>query len=155
MSQRPPTNFRVETRPIAEDGFEYKTDRGELRMWCPAPYLLASRLTGHLTVELASCISSFSERRFAVHFKLEGFHDWELLSDYDTDARVQLTRWVIQFRSRMQGLHFLMRSKFGVLGLSVANMALGGLIKPYAHRIQFEQALRGAVKDPPSWTKEG
>ena len=153
MSQRPPAIARVDSRPIPHDGFEYRTDRGELRMWCPAPYLICSRMVGHFTTELASSVSSFSERRFAYHFKLEGFHDWELMTDYDTDARVQLTRWVIQFRSRMQGLHFLIRSKFGVMGLSVANMALGGFIKPYAHRVQFELALQGTIKDRPHWAE--
>ena len=59
--------------------------------------------------------------------------------------RTEWTHWLVTHRARLDDLHIVARSKLVTMGVAVANLALGGIIKLHAQREgEFSNALRAA-----------
>jgi hypothetical protein len=65
------------------------------------------------------------------------FFDAEHMVDYVTAFRVRMTEVIRRNRSQIAGVHALVRSKIARMGLSVANLALGGFITGHGTRETF------------------
>ena len=66
---------------------------------------------------------------------------WDMPS-YDSQLRVSMTEWALEHRSRLEPTHMLARSPIVRMGVAVANLALGGLIKAYALRANYDAAVK-------------
>lgn len=67
------------------------------------------------------------------------------MPDFDTEFR---DCWVSWFRSNRQGMasfHVVQNSVLVKIGLSMVNIALGGMVKTYRDVTEFEQALKQAL----------
>ena len=102
-------------------------------------------MTGKLDVPLA--------REFLAHLdrwvKLGGmhllaFHDWELVDDYDTEARSVLTPWSKLHRPKFNRVHMLVRSRTLAWGISIVNRITDDVMTAHHTRASFEQARRAA-----------
>ena len=60
------------------------------------------------------------------------------------------TEWLKKNSARVVAQHMLVKSQIARMGLSVAGLALGAVIKGYVDRRSFEDALRRTVADAPS-----
>jgi hypothetical protein len=77
------------------------------------------------------------------------FFDFWTMPTYDSEMRTEWTSWLVSHRARLDGLHVVARSKLVSMGVSVANLALGGIIKSYpAATGPFEKALKAAGLEP-------
>jgi hypothetical protein len=59
------------------------------------------------------------------------FFDFWDMPTYDSEMRIQWTNWLAKHRARLDEIHIVARSKLVAMGVSVANLALGGIIKSY------------------------
>jgi hypothetical protein len=78
------------------------------------------------------------------------FFDFWTMPTYDSEMRTEWTSWLVSHRARLDGLHVVARSKLVAMGVSVANLALGGIIKSYpAETGPFERALKASGLELP------
>lgn len=68
--------------------------------------------------------------------------DWWDLQTYDPAFRTAHGEWIDRNKAVWSGAAVLVRSKLVALGLAVANAALGGKIKTYSSRPEFEAIVR-------------
>jgi hypothetical protein len=107
-------------------------------------------LVGHGYAEFgALCIRHWNEalRRSDRLTLLVDFWD---APGYDSPLRVALTEWTVEHRSQLDTIHVLARSPIVRMGISVANLALGGLVKTYSLRASYDVAVKSilASADP-------
>jgi len=109
-------------------------------IWSPVPTLLVVRLVGHGESQFARPIlEAFDklERGSPAHL----FFDAEELDDYESSLRVELTAALFPERERLASLHVLVRSKLVAMGVSVANLTLGGIVNSTSDRKRFKARL--------------
>jgi hypothetical protein len=104
--------------------------------------IIVLTLVGHGNGEFAApCLRRLNEAlRASERLKL-AIDCWEA-PGYDTALRIALTEWMVEHRSRIEQIHVLARAPMVRMGVSVANLALGGLIKTYALRPSYEVAVK-------------
>lgn len=73
------------------------------------------------------------------------FVDAEALKGYEPEIQSSATQWMKANKSRITAQHMLVDSLITRMGLSVASLALGGVIKGYTSRPEFEAALKRAA----------
>lgn len=129
----------IETSDATERA--WKSDRGSLRIRRPVPEVLVFVEEGHLDTAAASLIAEASNNALKCPRPLHLFVDAYDLMSYTPDVRKGPTDWLMANRSRLAVQHMLVRSKITKMGLSVASLALGGLIKGHASRASFGLAL--------------
>jgi len=129
--------------------------RGELRIKVN-DNVVYEQVTGYLEKDIVAKITAPIDRLIAVGNKPVIFNDWWELTGYDSDARLKLTDWIFWIRGKIIGSHILVRSKIVSMGVSIANLALGGMLTVYTDRSEFTLAYHKAmrhsasVRPPPS-----
>jgi hypothetical protein len=108
--------------------------------------------SGYLEKEIVSKITHPIDKLIGQGARPVIFNDWWDLSGYDSDARLKLTDWIFWIRGKIVGSHILVRSKIVSMGVSIANLALGGMLTVYTDRQEFtlayHRALRNSIKPP-------
>ena len=84
-------------------------------------------------IEIADAVLEGSERVIAVH-------DWSALTGYGSGVRTRVTSWGLGVISRFDAIHVFSTSSVVRMGVTVANMALGGRIFVHDKRSDFERA---------------
>jgi hypothetical protein len=128
--------------------------RGELRIRVTEE-VVYEQVTGYLESGVVAKITQPIDRLIATGSKPIIFNDWWDLTGYDTDARLKLTDWIFWIRGKIVGSHILVRSKIVSMGVSIANLALGGMLTVYTDRGEFALAYHRAMRQslrpaPPS-----
>ncbi len=114
--------------------------RGAVSVWVPAPSLLVVRLQGHGEAEFARpIIQAFDGLQMTPAAHL--FFDAEELENYESSLRVELTSRLFPEREKLASSHVLVRSKLVAMGVSVANLALGGIVNSTSDRRRFKARL--------------
>ncbi len=72
------------------------------------------------------------------------FFDAWTMTSYDSALRVDLTAWVKKRRTQISRLHVAFQSKLVAMGVAVANVALGDMIRAHSARDSFDRLLRDA-----------
>jgi hypothetical protein len=122
---------------------EWSNDRGTASVELRSPSVVVVTATGHLDSTLGKHVIGTVDtlvRDGARHL----FFDLEELNDYVTEARLEITRVLLESRSNVLSIHVLARSRIVRLGASVAALVLDGLIL-YRDRDRFTAALRNAL----------
>ena len=123
------------------------TPTGNLTLYMPAPQVLLGIARGHLSEGMADRWIAEMTPRVQGDAVLVGFHDWQLLTGYDSRARYALTRFVVSTGPRQRG-HLLVSSRMVAMGVSAASLtaALAGVkLESYASRARFENVLNAAL----------
>jgi hypothetical protein len=111
----------------------------------PAPGLFVGRIEGHYTEAMLRPYLAAMDVAFGRAAIFRGFHDWELMTGYETICRKEMTVWVQRHRARVAPQHILVRSRMVAMGVATANLVLGGdVIISHFKRSAFEQALARA-----------
>lgn len=66
--------------------------------------------------------------------KLKLFFDFWHMPNYDSELRTEWTRWLLSHRARLEGIQVVARSTIVTMGVSVANVALGGIVQSHPTR---------------------
>ena len=124
-------------------------EEGALALSIPSSNVVVSRVRGIFSREMARRWIEVMRPRTQSGVVFETFMDWELMSSYDSDARRQLTSWVVgSHRSFARGAHCLVGSKIVAMGIATAGLSfalVGVSLTAYANRTKFETALAAAL----------
>ncbi len=129
-------------REEGTDFAECVTPAGALRAWVLAPDVYATQGSGHMRDDHFEFIRAYGEERIKrCGGKLYVFHDWMEMSGFDSSSRVKLTTWSVAHRSFFQEAHLAVRSRIIVLGVQVANLAVGGFMRAHSGTASLEIEL--------------
>ena len=134
----------VEKLPLLQDGTAWRTRRGTASIWVPSPVVLVVAVRGHGDGQLAAPILAAYEtlsKRDKIHLLV----DAHAMDNYDSTLRTELTNRFFPDRKRFGLLQVLLHSKLVAMGVSVANLALGGIVSTTADRSEFKTALDGCL----------
>jgi hypothetical protein len=125
----------------AEQPERYSSTRGEVLTAHPKADVMVLKVTGHLDRPMGLHIIDGVSRATTTTRRLHIFCDWAEMSGYDSDVRSAFTQWAATNRTKVM-FHLLVGSKLVAMGVSVANLALGGILVGYTNRASFDAALR-------------
>lgn len=116
--------------------------RGAAAYRYPQPWIFFGKITGYYSADMVDDYIVAMERALDRGRPITGFHDWADMPNYDTICRKKLTDWVLRHMAKTAGHHILVQSKLVAMGVSTANLLLGGtIITSYTDRAAFEKAL--------------
>jgi len=138
--------------PSSDGDIFVRWDRGEMTIEVSGDVIF-HRISGYLEKSLVPRIKEPTERLIACGLRPRIFNDWWDMSGYDAEARNKLTEWTLRIRHNIASDHILVRSKIVSMGVSLANVALGGLLTVYTDRTEFAQARRRATLETSSYVK--
>lgn len=130
----------MESERLPQQGIGWRTARGRVGIWTPGPTLMVMSLVGHGEGRFAAP-SVAALARLSKHDRLSLFVDAEAMDSYDSPIRTELTAAVFPDRARYDAVHVLVRSKMVAMGVTVANLALGGIVHSHTERATFKAAL--------------
>jgi hypothetical protein len=122
----------------------WSADRVKVRVWYPARAIVVHQVTGHFSLPAARAVMTGIDRAIALYAPVDAFNDWYEMNGYDSDARLALTEFVLGSRTKYASIHILLKSKLVAMGVSVANLALGGMIVSYSDPRPWKEALHAA-----------
>jgi hypothetical protein len=126
----------------------WRTGKGTLALRWNESGALHIALNGHGDRRLAPVVLRRKNAIVACD-KIRLFYDFSLMPTYDSEMRTEWTSWLVHHRARVQEIHIVARSKLVAMGVSVANLALGGMIKSYGTADgPFTKAMREASIEP-------
>jgi hypothetical protein len=134
----------VENYPLPMKGQCWATPRGSLALWTPAPHLLVFELAGHGEADFVAPIVRDLERLSGPAWRV--FVDAGQLSNYDSPLRVELTAVFRKHSEHIEYFAVLLGSKIVAMGVTVANLALKGLVTPFTDRERFLTALNEVLR---------
>jgi hypothetical protein len=105
---------------------------------------MVAALGGHGEAEFTSRILGEYDRLSKTGL-LHVFFDAEALSNYDTPLRTGLTQRFVTDRKRFAGFHVLVQSRIVAMGVSVANLAMGNIVRSTTERASFKSALDSCI----------
>ena len=114
----PVTSTALQQRLMALD-----VGRGTLEMYRPLPNIIYTRARGICATELAHEWVRCTEGIWSSVTKLMVFNDWQLMTNYDSEARALLTGWVVAHRQQFSAAWFSSGSRLVSMGVSVASVA--------------------------------
>ena len=129
----------------ALDFEEHSTLRGRLRLWRPSPRILAAKIVGHGEASFVESIAN-AIRTCARSGPSEFFFDIGEMPGYDSPLRTELTKVFFAERKQIALLCVLATSPLVAMGVSVANLALGGIVQSYSEFGKFASAVDTSVR---------
>lgn len=132
------------SRPLAllppRDAKCIETERGSIAYWELSPRVYLTEVRGYMTRDMARLIIEGAEPMYARVSRVHGFHNWLAMENYESACRVELTSWVLGHRNQT-ALHIGLRSRMVAMGVTVANLALGSLIRVHDDEASLAAAL--------------
>ncbi|WP_437678377.1 hypothetical protein [Sorangium sp. So ce131] len=126
-------------------GDRWSTSRGILDVRTPASDVVTRRFEGYATLDLIEPALRHLEALIASGVQPLLFNDFELGTGYDSDVRTRLTAWHQRHADDVKEIHILVRPGLVAMGVTVANLAMGGRFITYTDRSAFEWALAGVM----------
>ena len=130
--------------PIRHGGIAHDTSRGRLALWTLDQGVFVPQIVAHGDKAFVAPVVAGFERSLR-HGASQMFVDVELMTSYDTDLRTEVTAALARERKRIGCLHILVRSKIVAMGVSVANLALGGIMTIHGSAHPFQNALQAGL----------
>ncbi|RYE93649.1 MAG: hypothetical protein EOO75_03885 [Myxococcales bacterium] len=127
----------------------FTDERGELIIRRPASGVLVFIERGYLAGSRAGEIIKAMDSDLRFNPKLTLFVDGEKLDGYDPPIRTMPTDWLKKNAARVSAQHMLVKSQIARMGLAVAGLALGTVIRGHTERRTYEEALRRAIQEAP------
>jgi hypothetical protein len=131
-----------------QDGIPtWTSPNGELRLHKPANHVLVSWFRGPLyDLDFAQkVIEAIEAQVFAVP-RSDIFHDWEGMELYVTEARTLMTEQGVRLLPRGPSFSVLLGSKLVRMGVSMASLQMGGALRMFTVREEFDAAVRQSLK---------
>lgn len=123
------------------DGVRFSTAHGSIEMMSPSRHLVINRYQGLAESELAGPALAELTRIAESSRALWVMNDAEALTDYESGFRQQWTEWIRRHRQLIKSFHLLHSSSVIRVGVNLANIIVGDLIKSYPDRSAFDAAI--------------
>jgi hypothetical protein len=118
----------------------HETSRGRLALWTLDQGIFVFQVVAHGDKSFVAPVVAGFERSLRLG-PSQMFVDVELMTSYDTEVTAAMARE----RKRIGCLHILVRSKLVAMGVSVANLALGGIMTIHGSSPPFQHALQAGL----------
>jgi hypothetical protein len=105
-----------------------------------SPKVVVIALKGRLDRDAVPFIVGVLEREFAVP-ETHSFWDLEDLEWYHSAIRKECTAVILRHRKNVAAVHTFSHSTLVNMGVAVANVALGGMIRSHPDRTSFERDM--------------
>jgi hypothetical protein len=125
----------------------WRSERGFLEVRRPSSTVVLFIEEGYLESDFADPIAGALDAALAERGKLHIFVDAYNLDGYEPRVRTSATEWLKAHRARVEVQHMLVRSKITRMGLSVASLALGGVLQGHSARATFDAELARVVRE--------
>ena len=122
-------------------GRGYRGEDCRLGIWSPGAGLLLFHMVGYGSADFASPLLEEFDRLTAGGKRIHLFGDLGRMNDYDSMLRIRCTD---HFRARLnsfESLHVYVASRLVTMAVSVANVALGGIITMHSSSDVFKRAV--------------
>jgi hypothetical protein len=130
--------------PIRHGGMVHETSRGRIALWTLDQGIFVFQVVAHGDKSFVAPVVAGFERSLRLG-PSQMFVDVELMTSYDTELRTEVTAAMARERKRIGCLHILVRSKLVAMGVSVANLALGGIMTIHGSSPPFQHALQAGL----------
>jgi hypothetical protein len=130
--------------PEMMDTFRCSEGDASVKLAGPQVVLLTmnGRLDDIIAVEIADALAGHLRRATA---PVDTFWDLEHLVHYHSAVRVKCTEALTSNRTHVASVQTYSASTLVRMGVSVANLVLGGLIRSHSTRAEFDVAMRAAI----------
>jgi len=115
-------------------------------IWAPAPGILLVQMAGFGDEEFATHIIEAIDREIEHGRRLKVFIDMETMTNYDSTLRTKLTTRFLQCRKEIDAFVVIAKSRIVSMGVSVANLALGGIISVHEDRAGFAGSFEDELR---------
>ena len=139
------------TRTVTANGIRIESRRGIGLYQEPVKGIVVYRVEGFADVELFRLLLPDLQAALTQAGSIEFFADAGRMDAYDSQFRIGWVNWFIKNKKNFVDIHVLVQSKLGRMGVSVANLATGGMLRSYDSVASFDAALRKRV---PTWKRE-
>ena len=126
----------------AEDGFATVT--------VTAPGIVFLQLSGRLEEGVGRKVAQALQSLTAGKGEFDSFWDLGSLDAYHSEVRQEITQYLLHHRNEIISIQAYVRSRIVQMGVSVANMALGGLVRAHSSREAFDAAYQQALENAKS-----
>jgi len=124
----------------------FTSDHGEVEVKRTGPSVVVVTMKGDVDSDGGEHIETWLD----LELQLPAHIFWDVfdLKSYGTGVREMSTGVMLRHRENVRSVHVGATSKVVILGMHLANLALGGIIKPYHSRFEFDAALALAQGEP-------
>ena len=132
---------------VDKDGVEHwKSPRSEVLIWAPSPNVIRFKYYGFNEASCVGWIETTANKMIrAGRSPVEMFVDCWDQDGYEPGFRTGLTEWNKRIHGDIHAMALLIRSKVAAMGITVSNIALGGIMTPYTDQKKFEIEIAAAV----------
>jgi len=125
---------------------------GLVEVWALSAHVYVTRCVGNMSDPHAELMITYAEemKRRAHGHGMIVFHDWLHMTGYAPGCRARLTTWSVANLSCYASVHMALQSKIVAMGVSLANLALGGIITTHSDLESLEAKLTSVLKRTPS-----
>jgi len=109
----------------------HESDAGMLEAWEAVPQLFVCRVEGRMETGHADTWVQMADLILGRGQPIIGVFDWLRMEAYESQARKRLTAWGLRHRPNIHEVHIAHSSPLVRMGVSVANIVLGGLIEAH------------------------
>jgi len=135
----------MEVRLLGAKGQTWTAGQARLNLWALRP-LLVIQIVGFGDGGFAPPIVAAFESLLPSATSLNVFFELSSMPDYDATLRTLLTQRFRADQARIASFDVCTASKLVARGVSIANLALGGIISLYGERAPLLAALDAAAK---------
>lgn len=128
----------------ASEAQTLRTASSVVHIWRPARTLLVTRVEGMFKAESALAVETTLRRVLAEDGRAVVLHDWELMSDYESAARISLTRASIELIRSIDASHLLVKSRVVAAAVQAANLVLK-ILQVHNSRADFHAVVRDTL----------
>ena len=139
-----PTQQEVET---SKDVERWTSTRSEVRIWMPLPGIIRFKYFGFSEATAVPWMAETANRMIKVGGRspVDMFVDCWNQEGYEPGFRTGLTDWNKRIQKDIRTMPLLIRSKIAAMGITVSNIALGGMLVPFTDPQQFERTYQESV----------
>lgn len=140
----------VNVESLPAGGTRFSTAEGSIEVTSPSRHLVVNRFRGLAQTSLAApVLTELSRSIHASSIGLCVMNDADGLTDYESGFRQQWTEWIRVNRRHLKAFHLLHSSSVIRIGVKLANVIVGDVIKSYPDRVAFEAAIEEFRTRPP------
>jgi hypothetical protein len=128
-------------------GAERWTSPGsEVIVWMPSPTVMRFKYFGFSETRCVGWMETTADKMIRENRPpIDMFVDcWDQVG-YETGFRTGLTAWNKRIKKDIRSMSLLIRSKIAAMGITVANLTLGGLLVPCTDPQKFESEINLAI----------